>query len=224
MPSSRQGAKINERKRRAYGREALTYDKEMDFFEKRIIGAEHRSWACSRAIGVTLEVAIGTGLNLPHYPMAVDLTGVDLSPEMLALARARAQRMGRAVALLEADAQDLPFSDECFDTVLCTYALCSVLDDAHVVSEMGRVLKPGGRLILVDHVRSTFPPLYWLQWLYEFIPRRTKGEHMTRRPAQHVMAADFEIVDQGRLRAGIVERMVAVKRESVTPHRVVESR
>ena len=88
--------------------------------------------------------------------------------------------------LLEADAQDLPFPDECFDTVVCTYALCSVPDDARVVGEMGRVLKTGGRLILVDHVRSTFLPLLWLQWLYEFIPRRTKGEYMTRRPAQHV--------------------------------------
>ncbi len=115
--------------------------------------------------------------------------------------------------LLEADAQVLPFPERtAFDTVVCTYALCSVPDDARVVSEMRRVLKQGGRLILVDHVRSTFLPFFWFQWLYEFIPRRTKGEFMTRRPAQHVMATDFEIVDHDRLRAGIVERMVAVKR------------
>jgi ubiquinone/menaquinone biosynthesis C-methylase UbiE len=217
------GAKENERKRRAYAKEAPTYDEEMDFFEKRVIGTEHRSWACSRAIGLTLEVAIGTGLNLSHYPAGLDLTGLDLSPEMLALARARARTAGRAVSLLEADAQDLPFPNERFDSVVCTYALCSVPDDARVVSEMGRVLKPGGRLILVDHVRSTFLPLYWLQWLYEFIPRRTKGEYMTRRPAQHVMATDFEIVSHGRLRAGIVERMVAVKRASVTTPHVAET-
>ena len=112
--------------------------------------------------------------------------------------------------LLEADAQDLPFPDESFDTVVCTYALCSVPDDARVVSEMGRVLKTGGRLILVDHVRSTFPPLFWLQWLYEFIPRRTKGEYMTRRPAQHV-GDGLRDSDHDRLRAGIVERIVAIK-------------
>jgi len=163
------------------------------------------------------------GLNLSHYPTGLNLTGLDLSPEMLALARARARTAGRAVSLLEADAQDLPFPNERFDSVVCTYALCSVPDDARVVSEMGRVLKPGGRLILVDHVRSTFLPLYWLQWLYEFIPRRTKGEYMTRRPAQHVMATDFEIVSHGRLRAGIVERMVAVKRASVTTPHVAET-
>jgi ubiquinone/menaquinone biosynthesis C-methylase UbiE len=210
--SSAERAKANEKKRRTYAKEAATYDKKEDLFEKCVTGTEHRGWACSRASGVTLEVAIGTGLNLPHYRTDLNLTGIDLSPEMLDVARARAQHLGRAVELLEADAQDLPFSNSSVDTVVCTYALCSVPDDARVVSEMRRVLKRGGRLILVDHVRSTSPPLFWLQWLYEFIPRRTKGEFMTRRPAQHVKATDFEIVDHDRLRAGIVERMVAVKR------------
>lgn len=217
LQSSAKGANENERKRRTYAKEAPGYDEEMDFFERWITGTEHRGWACSRAIGATLEVGIGTGLNLPHYPIGLNLTGLDLSPEMLALARIRAQHEGRGLELLEGDAQDLPFPDELFDTVVCTYALCSVPDDARVVREMGRVLKPGGRLILVDHVRSTFPPLYWLQWLYELIPRHTKGEYMTRRPAQHVMATEYEIVDHGRLRAGVVERMVAVKRDSSSP-------
>jgi ubiquinone/menaquinone biosynthesis C-methylase UbiE len=149
---------------------------------------------------------------MPHYPDDLTLIGVDLSPDMLAVARARAEQLGRALELLEADAQDLPFPDNSFDTVVCTYALCSVLDDFLAVGEMRRVLRPGGRLILVDHVRSTVPPIYWLQWLYEFVPRHTKGEYMTRRPAQHVKSHEFEIVAHDRLRAGVVERVVAVKR------------
>jgi ubiquinone/menaquinone biosynthesis C-methylase UbiE len=184
----------------------------MGFFEEWVIGTEHRGWACSRAIGDTLEVAIGTGLNLPHYPADLALIGVDLSPDMLALARARAQRLGRAIELFQADAENLPFPENSFDTVVCTYALCSVLDDALAIIEMRRVLRLGGRLILVDHIRSTFLPFYWAQWLYEFVPRRTKGEYMTRRPAQHVMEQGFEIVARDRLRAGVVERLVAVKR------------
>jgi ubiquinone/menaquinone biosynthesis C-methylase UbiE len=148
---------------------------------------------------------------MPHYPDDLTLIGVDLSPDMLAVARARAEQLGRALELLEADAQDLPFPDNSFDTVVCTYALCSVLDDFLAVGEMRRVLRPGGRLILVDHVRSTVAPIYWLQWLYEFVPRRTKGEYMTRRPAQHVKSPEFEIVAHDRLRAGVVERVVAVK-------------
>jgi ubiquinone/menaquinone biosynthesis C-methylase UbiE len=153
-------ARDNERRLRSYARDAPTYDEEMDFFEKWIIGTEHIGRACSQAVGVTLEVAIGTGLNLPHYPHDLSLIDVDLSPDMLALAGARAQRLGRALELLEADAQDLPFPDDSFDTVVCTYALCGVLDDALAIGEIRRVLRPGGRLILVDHVRSTVLPIF----------------------------------------------------------------
>jgi ubiquinone/menaquinone biosynthesis C-methylase UbiE len=204
--------RMNENKRRHYAEEAARYDQEMDFFERKLLGPEHRVWACDHAVGETLEVALGTGLNLPHYPPDVRLTGLDLSPEMLAIAKARAERLGRAITIDEGDAQNLPFADSSFDTVVCTYALCSVLDDAAAIAEMKRVLKPGGRLILLDHVRSSFAPIFWLQWLYEFVPSRTKGEYMTRRPSLHVMADDFEIQARERFRAGIVERLVAIKR------------
>jgi ubiquinone/menaquinone biosynthesis C-methylase UbiE len=204
-------ARANQVKRRIYAKEAAKYDKEADFSERWLFGAEHRGWACSQALGDTLEVAIGTGLNLPHYPEDVCITGVDLSPDMLAVAETSAQNMGRPVRLVEGDAQDLPFADGSFDSVVCTYALCSVPDDARAISEMDRVLKPGGRLILVDHIRSSVPPIFWLQWLYEFIPRRTKGEYSTRRPALHVMRRDLRIQARDRLRAGIVERLVACK-------------
>lgn len=198
-------------KRRVYAEEAPKYDQEADFIERWLFGTQHREWVCSRAVGDTLEVAIGTGLNLPHYPAEVRLTGIDLSPDMLAFAAARAEKIERPIRLVEGDAQDLPFEDSTFDSVVCTYALCSVPDDAQAISEMARVLKPGGRLILVDHIRSSVHPIFWLQWLYEFIPRRTKGEYSTRRPAQHVMSSDFVIQARDRLRAGIIERLVAVK-------------
>jgi ubiquinone/menaquinone biosynthesis C-methylase UbiE len=209
FPTERGGA--NEVKRRIYAKEAPTYDREADFSERWLFGTEHRAWACSRAVGDTLEVAIGTGLNLPHYPVDARLTGVDLSPEMLAVAETSAAKIGRPIDLVEGDAQDLPFAERSFDTVVCTYALCSVPDDARAISEMNRVLKPGGRLILVDHIRSSVLPIFWLQWLYEFIPRRTKGEYATRRPALHVMSGNFQIHARDRLRVGIIERLVATK-------------
>ena len=201
----------NDTKRRVYAKEAPKYDREADLIERWLFGTEHRGWACSQATGDTLEVAIGTGLNLPHYPERVRLMGIDLSPEMLALAEARGKELGRRLRLTEGDAQDLPFADGSFDTVVCTYALCSVPDDAAAIAEMHRVLKPGGRLILVDHIRSSVMPIFWLQWLYEFIPRRTKGEYATRRPSVHVLAPDFQIQSRDRLRAGIIERLAAVK-------------
>ncbi|MPZ92689.1 MAG: methyltransferase domain-containing protein [Actinobacteria bacterium] len=202
---------IAEAKRRSYAREARKYDQDMDFWERKLFGPEHRRWGCSRAVGDTLEVAIGTGLNLPHYPIDVRLTGIDLTPEMLDVAETRARSLGRDIDLREADAHDLPFARASFDTVICTYAMCSVLDEVKVIGEMDRVLRPGGGLILVDHVRSTVKPLFWLQRIYEFIPSRTKGEYMTRRPALHVVAAGFEIEESDRLGAGVIERLLARK-------------
>jgi ubiquinone/menaquinone biosynthesis C-methylase UbiE len=210
-PTRAERSRLNQVKRVIYANEAAKYGCETDFFERRILGTEHRGWACSQARGNTLEVAIGTGLNLPHYPTKVQLTGLDLSPEMLAVAQARARQIGRRVALIEGDAHDIPFADETFETVVCTYSLCSVPDVALAIAEMKRVLEPGGRLILVDHTRSTVIPIFWLQWLMEFIPSRTKGEYMTRRPALQVVATGFEIETHDRLRAGVVERLVAVK-------------
>ena len=201
----------NDVKRRLYAREARTYDQEMDFWEKRLLGSEHRSWACSQAVGDTLEVAIGTGLNLPYYPPDVRLSGIDLTPEMLAQAETRARNLGRDIDLREADAHDLPFAEASFDTVVCTYAMCSVRDEVRVIAEMKRVLRPGGRLILVDHVRSSVRPLYWLQRVCEFIPSHTKDEWWTRRPSIHVIAAGFEMKARDRMRAGVLERLVALK-------------
>ena len=201
----------NDVKRRLYARETRKYGQETDFWERHLFGLEHRSWACSRAFGHTLEVAIGTGLNLPHYPPRVRLTGIDLTPQALDEAEIRAQSIGRDIDLREGDAHDLPFPDASFDTAISTYAMCSFRDDGRVIAEMKRVLRPGGRLILVDHIRSSVKPLYWLQRVYEFIPSRTKGEYMTRRPLLHVEAAGLEIEAHDRLRAGVIERLVALK-------------
>lgn len=76
---------------------------------------------------------------------------------------------------------------------------------------MKRVLKPGGRLILVDHIHSSIKPIFWFQWLYELIWSRSKGGYVTRRPALHVMAAELQVQARDRVRAGIVERLVALK-------------
>jgi ubiquinone/menaquinone biosynthesis C-methylase UbiE len=203
-------AEANERRRRQYAGEAQGYDRESDLAERWLFGSEHRSWACSRATGNTLEVAIGTGLNLSSYPLGVRLIGLDLTSEMLELARNRAADLGRAATFCEGDAQDLPFLDDTFDTVVSTYAMCSVPDERRTMLEMKRVLRPGGRLILVDHVRSSVRPFYWLQRLLEKVPSRSEDE-LTRRPLTHVLATGFTIAETDRLRAGIVERLVARK-------------
>jgi ubiquinone/menaquinone biosynthesis C-methylase UbiE len=200
----------NERRRRQYAREAPRYDRQTAFAERWLIGAEHRGWACSRAQGDTLEVAIGTGLNLAHYPDAVRLTGLDLTPEMLAIARRRSAELGRSAELCEGDAQRLPFPDRSFDTVVSTYSMCTVPDERVAILEMRRVLRSGGRLILVDHIRSDIVAIYGLQRLIELMPTKHDDE-LTRRPLEDVVAAGFSIEERDRLRAGVVERLVARK-------------
>ncbi|MER5489068.1 class I SAM-dependent methyltransferase, partial [Streptomyces sp. NPDC002812] len=96
----------DERLRRYWDEHARSYDRQMRFFERTLFG-ESRSWVCSQATGEVLEVAIGTGLNLPLYSPGVHLTGIEWSPQMLALARRRADELGLVADLREGDAQAL---------------------------------------------------------------------------------------------------------------------
>jgi len=130
---------------------------------------------------------------------------------MLAVARQRATGLGRDVALREGDAEHLPFGDASFDTVVCALSLCTIPSPVAALAEMRRVLGPGGRLLLLDHIASTWPPFYAVQWLAERITIRAAGEHFTRRQLPLVKAAGFQIVETERLKAGTVERIHAVK-------------
>ena len=140
--------------RRIWERLAPRYDQKMRRPE-RLLFKGGREWVCSRARGDVLEISIGTGRNLPFYGADVRLTGIDLSPAMLEIAKRRAAALGFVADLRVGDAQALELSDSSFDTVVCTLALCSIPDPVATVAEMKRVLRPGGRVLLLEHVRST---------------------------------------------------------------------
>jgi ubiquinone/menaquinone biosynthesis C-methylase UbiE len=182
----------------------------MAFMEK-VWFAGGRDWLGQRAHGRVLEVAIGTGRNLPFYASDVALTGVELSPAMLAIARQRAADLGLAADLHEGDAEHLPFGEASFDTVVCALSLCSIPNPAAAIAEMHRVLVPGGTLLLVDHIASSVFPIRAAQWLFEQVTIRTAGEYFTRRQLSLVSAAGFRIEESERLKAGTVERILARK-------------
>jgi len=186
------------------------YNKQIAFYEKAWFGGG-REWLGARARGRVLEVAVGTGRNLSHYHPEASITGIELSPAMLAIAQEHAASIGREVDLHEGDAAHLPFADASFDTAVCALSLCSIPDPARAISEMRRVVIPGGQLLLLDHIGSTWPPLYAAQWLVERVTRATAGEHMTRRHLQLVKAAGFTIEENQRLKAGTIERIRAIK-------------
>lgn len=196
------------RQRELWRRKAPHYDREMGFWERVLFG-DAREWVCSRAEGEVLEVAVGTGRNLPFYPSDVRLTGIDLSPEMLAIAHERTRELGRTVTLQEGDAHHLDFPDDAFDTVVCAFSLCNIPDRRRALVEMRRVLRPGGLLVLVDHVSSTNRVALTIQRLLEKLTIRFGGDHLTRRSLPLVLDAGFTVEDRQREKLGIVERLTA---------------
>jgi len=199
-----------ERVRRIQDKNAGNYDRQMNFFD-RVLFAGGREWACSEAEGEVLEIAVGTGRNLSHYPADVQLTAIEYSPEMLAIARERAREIGREVELREGDAQALEFPDESFDTVVITLALCTIPDDRKAVREAMRVLRPGGKLVLLEHVRGPLFPVRTVQRVIEPLAIRFEADHLTREPLDYLTTEGFRVESSERSRVGIVERIIARK-------------
>jgi ubiquinone/menaquinone biosynthesis C-methylase UbiE len=207
---TRQPTDETERVRRLWDRAAPRFDKSMGFFE-RVLFQGGREWVCSQAEGDVLEIAVGTGRNFPYYPAGIALTGIEISEEMLRLARARAAELERQFDLRHGDAQSLDFPDASFDTVVCTFSLCSIPDDARAVAEARRVLRPGGRLLLIEHVRSPSRPVRAVQRLLDPLTVRFEGDHLLREPLVHLKTHAFEVDRFERLKWGIVERAAARK-------------
>lgn len=195
---------------RIWDKMAPRYDRDIQFWEKVQFGGG-REWIGARAKGRVLEVAVGTGRNFDFYSRRVGITGVDLSPDMLDIARRHAIDLDLEVNLRVAAAEALPFDDDSFDTAVCTLSLCTIPDPAASIAEMKRVLRQGGQLLLLDHIGSSWWPIWAAQRLIEQLTVRTAGEHMTRRQLPLVEAAGFDIVETQRLKAGTVERIAARK-------------
>jgi ubiquinone/menaquinone biosynthesis C-methylase UbiE len=199
-----------QRLRRYWDNHARSYDKQIAFWERRLFG-DGRQWVCAQASGEVLEVAVGTGRNLPYYPQGIRLTGIEFSPQMLQLARRQADRLGLQVDLRLGDAQALQLPDASFDTVVCTLSLCAIPDERRAVAEMKRVLRPGGRLLLLDHVAAAPRWVRAIQWLLEQVTRPLGEEHLRRRPLLQVQAEGFQVEQRERSKLGIVERLTARK-------------
>lgn len=199
-----------DRVRKNQDRNAPRYDRQIAFFERVLFG-DGRRWVCQQARGRVLELAVGTARNLPFYRADVTVTGIELSAEMLALGRRRAQELGRPAELRLGDAQALDFADESFDTVVCTLGLCTIPDPRAAVAEAERVLRPGGRMLLLEHVRSPSTPIRLIQRLLEPLAVRVAADHLTREPLEYLCDQGFEIERVERSKRGIVERVSARK-------------
>jgi SAM-dependent methyltransferase len=154
-----------------------------------------------QAWGKVLELGIGGGLNLAFYdPVTVtSVTGVDPSAELRAIAEAAPRPEGLPVEIAAGEAESLPFADASFDTVLCTFTLCSVRSPADVLSEARRVLRPGGRFLFCEHGLS--PDAGVSRWQRRIEPlwkRLAGGCHLTRPVSAAIQAAGFKLDDNRR--------------------------
>ena len=161
-------------------------------------GARRRRRVLARAAGEVLEAGVGTGLNLEHYPPGVHVTGIDISAQMLARARRRAEAAAVDVTLDVADVEDLPYGDDRFDTATATCVFCSVADPVQGLRELARVTKPQGRVLLLEHVRPRNRLLGALADLVSPLTRRLFGPEVNRRTERNVEVAGLEIVTVGR--------------------------
>jgi ubiquinone/menaquinone biosynthesis C-methylase UbiE len=136
---------------------AMTYDRQIARAEQAGLRA-FRQRLLAGATGHVIEIGGGTGLNLPHYGSDVEsLTVTEPMVPMVRRLERRIQEHGYAAKVLRAPAEDLPFDDDTFDTAVSTLVLCGVDDQPRALRELRRVLRPGGRLLFFEHVRSDDP-------------------------------------------------------------------
>jgi phosphatidylethanolamine/phosphatidyl-N-methylethanolamine N-methyltransferase len=143
----------------AYARWAPVYDFTFELVMRQ--GRRAAAAAASRPGGTVLDVGVGTGLELPMFDRGTRLVGVDLSEPMLrrAAARIRREKLGNVDGLAVMDATRLAFPDACFDAAVAPYVLTVVPDPAATLDELLRVVKPGGEIVLVNHVGAEGGPI-----------------------------------------------------------------
>ena len=157
--------------------------------------APYRQQVIRPARGLVPEIGVGSGLNLPLYGSAVDhVVALDPSPDLLRLASQRRRDPRVPTAILRASAEQLPFADSRFDTIVMTWTLCSIPNPSVALAEMRRVLKPGGRLMFVEHGLS--PDARIIRWQHRLTPcwKRIGDDcHLDRKVDDVIRAAGFHV-------------------------------
>jgi ubiquinone/menaquinone biosynthesis C-methylase UbiE len=199
----------NEEIQQAYNQLAPDYDR-MTFVERYLFGVDHlRRHLLAGVSGRVLDVACGSGANFPAFHTASHITAVDLSPGMLDIARHKAERLGLSLDLQVMDAQQLDFEDGSFDVVVSALSTCTFPDPLVALREMGRVVKPDGRILLLEHGRSSWGLMGRYQDRAAQRHFEVAGCRWNQEPLELVQAAGLIVTDHRRSFFGVFHTFAA---------------
>ncbi len=169
----------------------------------------------AEAKGNTLEVGIGTGKNIPFYPKEVKLTGIDFSEKMVEIALKKAKNNPNT-RILQMDAENMDFNDNYFDTVVTSCVFCSVPGPVQGLREIRRVCKNGGKILMLEHVRSHKKGVGMLMDAFNFIPLNIYGANINRETYQNLLKAGFkpEHIEVKNLWLDIVKQIKIINTKS----------
>lgn len=177
-----------------YDRNAWLFDLQDSLFGRML--SKHKHEIIKQSRGKVLEVGVGTGKSLAHYPQGVELVGIDISPKMLSRARERARQFPGKLDLETGDVQNLDFPDESFDTVVTSCVFCSVTDPIRGFRQINRVLRPDGIGLHLEHVRSKRPVVGKVMDILNPVVVRMTGANINRDTARNIRASGLEIIEE----------------------------
>ncbi|MFB6140301.1 MAG: class I SAM-dependent methyltransferase [Halosimplex sp.] len=183
----------------------------------RLVAGRYRREQFDDATGRVLDVACGTGTNFRYLPDGVDLTGIDVSPEMLSKAGETLDSLGTEGTLHRMDAQDLAFPDDSFDTVISALSTCTFPDPVAALHEMERVCRPGGRILLVEHGKSDVRLFARYQEWRADAHYAKQGCRWTQEPLAVAQRAGLDVVASSTGLFGMITTIEAVPRTNGSP-------